>query len=65
MYGSSFTRNAGWSMDLPKTLRYITHFLIVNGDILIREPQDHLNIGENPSWVGHLVVRVKLTILVL
>ena len=64
MHEPSFTRNASWSMDLPEALRYITHFLIVIEDILLHEPHDHMNIGENPSWVHHLVVRVKLTRLV-
>ena len=51
-------------MDMPEALRYITQFLIVIGDILLHEPHDHMNIGENPSWVHHLVVRVMLTRLV-
>ena len=48
-------------MDLPQTLRYTyTQILIVIGDILIHEPHEHIYIGESPSWVGHLVVRVKV-----
>ena len=51
-------------MELPEALRYITHFLIVIGDILLHEPHDHMKIGENPSWVRHPVVGVMLTRLV-
>ena len=34
---------------LPKTLRYITHFLIVIGDFLYQEPHEHIEIWRKPS----------------